>query len=163
MLHSHLFKMEILKQQQLLKAHNPSPEKLCGTEFSSLFSQKSLPLSLGENQFSKTDSLNRIYVRMVLSATIKKQQCNKALQQQILYLWICFLTKNRLESSSTYGRQQTPVNPKGIARPFQETGFFSIVCAGRGGAGRGAVSILTITPGSIYFRHMIKGPPVPVI
>jgi hypothetical protein len=63
--------MEILKQKQLLKAHNPSLEKLCGTEFSSLFSQNSLPLLLGENQFCKTDSLNRIYVRMVLSATKK--------------------------------------------------------------------------------------------
>jgi hypothetical protein len=55
---------------------------------------------------------------MVLSATKKttsatKLSCNK-----------CFLTRNRLETSSTYGRQQTPVNPKGIARPFQETGFF---------------------------------------
>jgi hypothetical protein len=64
--------MEILKQQQLLKSHNPSPEK------KTLWYQILLPFlsklssSLTwRNQFSKTDSLNRICVRMVLSATKK--------------------------------------------------------------------------------------------
>lgn len=90
------------------------------------------------SHLEKINSAKRIHWTVSMSGWCfpqqKKQQCNKALLQQMLYLWICFLTKNRLESSSTYGRQQSPVNPKRIAKPFQETGFFSIVCAGRGGA-----------------------------
>jgi hypothetical protein len=90
----------------------------------------------------------------------KQQQCNKALLQQMLYLWICFLIE---ESAWDFSHIRTTTNPRKSKRNREAFSGDRVLFVCLCGAGRGGVSILMITPGSIYFRHIGEGPPVPVI
>jgi hypothetical protein len=81
MLHSHLFKMEILKQQQLLKSHNPSPEKLVVPN-SPPFSLKTLFLSdleksIQQNGFTEPYLCQDGAFRNKKNNSATKLSCNK--------------------------------------------------------------------------------------